>query len=94
MSRTYQYRKGIVTSIGLSYIYRGLLIDPSLLELNKILDDYLLNGTPYINKEINIENSSQIRSSYYNRYSRINYKMVINLYNDALKGDTFTITPI
>ena len=53
-----------------------------------------LRGNIMNNKEINIENSSQIRSSYYNRYSRINYKMVINLYNDALKGDTFTIAPI
>ena len=91
MSRTYEYRNGIKNSIKLSYTYRGLIDDPSVSKLNKILDDYVNNGKPYINTEINID-SNKIRSSTMDKTTK--YKFVINLYNDKTKGDTFTILPI
>ena len=91
MARSYEYRNGIKNSIKLSYTYRGLIDDPSIILLNKILDDYVMNGTPYINKEINVE-SRKIRSSTNNKTTK--YKFIVNLYNNSEIGDTFTLAPI
>lgn len=87
--RTYEYRNSILHSIQTSYFYRGIRKDPSIAELDVVLDDYLKNGTPYINKEIAIIDNHKITSSHNPPGTK--YKMVINLYNDRLKGDTFSI---
>ena len=89
--RTYEYRNGILRSIRLSYIYRGIHDDPSISELDVILDDYLTNGTPYINKEIAIIDNHKITSTH--NPTGTKYKIVLNLYNNSILGDTFTIMP-
>ena len=92
MHRTYEYRNNIITSIKLSYTYKGLHDDPSILILDSILNDYLKNGIPYINKEIDIVNCKKITSSHHDKNTL--YKFFINLYNDNNIGDSFTIEPI
>ena len=87
--RTYEYRNSILHSIQTSYFYRGIRNDPSIAELDVVLDDYLKNGTPYINKEIAIIDNHKITSSHNPPGTK--YKMVINLYNDSTKGDAFSI---
>ena len=53
-------RKTTVNSIRLSCAYRGVLDDPSMTLLNEVLEDYLKNGTLYINKEIFIVDNDKV----------------------------------
>ena len=89
LHRTYEYRNSILHSIQASYFYRGIHNDPSIADLDVVLNDYLKNSTPYINKEIDIIDNHKITSSHNPPGTK--YKMVLNLYNNNMKGDTFTI---
>ena len=72
--------------------------------LNAVLEDYLKNGTLYINKEIMIVDNDKVHVYQTDngnapdvkyksiKYKSIKYKMVLNLYNyNCLRSDTFTI---
>jgi len=93
-------RKIFIDSVKLSCLYRGVIEDPSIILLNEVLEDYLKNGTLYINKEIMIINNDKVDNGkaligikYKSiKYKSIKYKMVLNLYNyNCLRSDTFTI---
>ena len=58
--RKFLKRKTTVNSIRLSCAYRGVIDDPSMSELNEVLEDYLKNGTLYINKEIFIVDNDKV----------------------------------
>jgi len=103
--RKLRRRKIFIDSVKLSCVYRGVLEDPSMIELNKVLEDYLKNGTLYINKEIYIVNNDKVHVyptengkgagiKYKSiKYKSIIYKIVLNLYNyNCGRSDTFTIT--
>jgi hypothetical protein len=82
-------RKTTVNSIRLSCAYRGVLDDPSMILLNEVLEDYLKNGTLYINKEIMIVDNDKVDNG---KASSFKHKMVLNLYNyNCGRSDTFTI---
>jgi hypothetical protein len=83
-------RKSFIDSVKLSCAYRGILDDPSMIELNKVLDDYLNNGE-LLDKEIYIVDNNKIDG-----YPTKNkYKIVINLYNyNCGRIDTFSIRAI
>jgi len=82
-------RKGFIASVRLSCAYRGVLNDPSMTLLNEVLEDYLKNGTLYINKEIYIVDNDKVDNG---KGVGIKYKMLLNLYNyNCLRSDTFTI---
>ena len=84
-------RKTTINSIRLSCAYRGVLDDPSMIELNKVLEDYLKNGTLYLDKEIMIVDNDKVDNG--TSLVGIKYKMVMNLYNyNCLRSDTFTIS--
>ena len=53
-------RKTTVNSIRLSCAYRGVIEDDSMILLNEVLEDYLKNGTLYINKEIFIVDNDKV----------------------------------
>jgi hypothetical protein len=68
--------------------------------LNVVLEDYLKNGTLYINKEIMIVNNDKVdryptdngKASDVKYKKSIKHKMVLNLYNyNCGRSDTFTI---
>ena len=83
-------RKGFIDSVRLSCAYRGVLDDPAMIELNEVLEDYLINGTPSLNKEIMIVDNDKVDNG--TSLVGINYKMVLNLYNyNCGRSDTFTI---
>ena len=92
-------RKTTINSIRLSCAYRGVLDDPSMTLLNEVLEDYLKNGTLYINKEIMIVDNDKVHVYQTDngnapdvKYKSIKHKMVLNLYNyNCLRSDTFTI---
>ena len=84
-------RKGFIASVRLSCAYRGVLDDPAMIELDKVLDDYLNNGTLYLDKEIMIVDNDKVDNG--KVLVGIKYKMVLNLYNyNCLRSDTFTIS--
>ena len=103
--RKFLKRKTTINSIRLSCAYRGVIEDDSMTLLNAVLEDYLKNGTLYINKEIMIvdndkvhvyqtDNGKALVGIKYKsiKYKSIKYKMVLNLYNyNCLRSDTFTI---
>jgi len=64
-------RKRFIDSVRLSCLYRGVIDDPSMTLLNKVLEDYLKNGTLYINKEIMIVDNDKVH-----RYQTDNGKSV------------------
>jgi hypothetical protein len=83
-------RKGFIASVRLSCAYRGVLDDPAMIELDKVLEDYLKNGTLSINKEIMIVDNDKVDNG---KAPDVKHKMVLNLYNyNCLRSDTFTIT--
>jgi hypothetical protein len=88
-------RKIFIDSIRLSCAYRGVIEDDSMTLLNEVLEDYLKNGTLYINKEIMIVDNDKVhvyRTESGKALAGIKYKMVLNLYNyNCLRSDTFTI---
>ena len=97
-------RKTTVNSIRLSCAYRGVIEDYSMILLNEVLEDYLKNGTLYINKEIFIVDNDKVHVYQTDngnalvtkdksiKDKSIKYKMVLNLYNyNCLRSDTFTI---
>lgn len=87
-------RKATVESIRLSCAYRGVLDDPSMTLLNEVLDDYLKNGTFYINKEIMIVDNGKVHvyQTDNGKAPDVKNKMVLNLYNyNCGRSDTFTI---
>ena len=98
-------RKIFIDSVRMSCLYRGVIEDDSMTLLNAVLEDYLKNGTLYINKEIMIvdndkvhvyqtDNGKALVGIKYKsiKYKSIKYKMVLNLYNyNCLRSDTFTI---
>jgi len=96
--RKLRRRKGFIDSVRLSCAYRGVLDDPAMIELNEVLEDYLINGTLSINKEIMIVDNDKVDNGvgikYKSiKYKSIKYKMVLNLYNyNYGRSDTFTIT--
>ena len=63
--------------------------------LNVVLEDYLKNGTLYLNKEIMIVDNDKVhvyQTDNGKALVGIKYKMVMNLYNyNCLRSDTFTI---
>jgi hypothetical protein len=82
-------RKIFIDSVRLSCAYRGVLDDPSMTLLNEVLEDYLKNGTLYINKEIMIVDNDKVDNG---KGVGIKNKMVLNLYNyNCGRSDTFTI---
>ena len=84
-------RKTTINSIRLSCAYRGVLDDPSMTLLNEVLEDYLKNGTLYLDKEIMIVDNDKVDNG--TSLVGIKYKMVMNLYNyNCLRSDTFTIS--
>lgn len=83
-------RQTFTDSVRLSCVYRGVSSDPSMIELNTLLDDYCKNGTMYINKEIFIVNNDIV----YRSIAGNKYKMVINLYNNLCWSDTFNMVCI
>ena len=93
-------RKIFIDSIRLSCAYRGVLDDPAMTLLNEVLEDYLKNGTLYINKEIMIVDNDKVYRYQTEsgkapsiKYKSIKHKMVLNLYNyNCGRSDTFTIT--
>ena len=93
--RKLRRRKTTINSIRLSCAYRGVLDDPSMTLLNEVLEDYLKNGTFYINKEIMIINNDKVhvyQTDNGKALVGIKYKMVLNLYNyNCSRSDTFTI---
>lgn len=103
-NRKLMRRKGFIDSVRLSCAYRGVLEDDSMTLLNVVLEDYLKNGTLYLNKEIMIVDNDKVHvyqtdngkapSIKYKsiKYKSIKYKMVLNLYNyNCGRSDTFTI---
>jgi hypothetical protein len=83
-------RKGFIASVRLSCAYRGVLDDPAMIELDKVLDDYLNNGTLYLDKEIMIVDNDKVDNG---KVCGIKHKMVLNLYNyNCFRSDTFTIS--
>lgn len=90
--RSYEYRNSILHTIQHSYAYKRLHNDPSIIILDSILNDYMMNGTPYINKEIDIVNNIMIVSNHHDKNTK--YKFVLNLYNNNIMGDTFNVMPI
>ena len=66
---------------------------------SEVLEDYLKNGTLYINKEIMIVDNDKVHVYQTDnvkapdvKYKSIKHKMVLNLYNyNCLRSDTFTI---
>ena len=91
--RKLRWRKIFVDSVRLSCAYRGVLDDPAMIELNEVLEDYLKNGTLYINKEIMIVDNDEVDNGkgVGIKYKSIKYKMVLNLYNyNCGRSDTFT----
>jgi hypothetical protein len=93
-------RKGFIASVRLSCAYRGVIEDDSMTLLNEVLEDYLKNGTLYINKEIMIVDNDKVHVYQTDngkalvgiKYKSIKYKMVLNLYNyNCMRSDTFTI---
>jgi hypothetical protein len=87
--RKLRRRKGFIASVRLSCAYRGVLDDPAMIELNEVLEDYLKNGTLYINKEIMIVDNDKVDNG---KASSFKHKMVLNLYNyNCGRSDTFTI---
>ena len=92
-------RKIFIDSVRLSCAYRGVLDDPSMTLLNVVLEDYLKNGTLYINKEIMIVDNDKVHVYQTDngnapdvKYKSIKHKMVLNLYNyNCGRSDTFTI---
>ena len=102
-NRKLMRRKGFIDSVRLSCAYRGVLDDPAMIELNKVLEDYLKNGTLSINKEIMIVDNDKVHVYQTDngvgikyesiKYESIKYKMVLNLYNyNCGRSDTFTIS--
>ena len=102
--RKFLKRKTTINSIRLSCLYKGVIEDDSMTLLNAVLEDYLKNGTLYINKEIMIvdndkvhvyqtDNGKALVAKYKSiKYKSIKYKMVLNLYNyNCGRSDTFTI---
>ena len=98
--RKFLKRKTTINSIRLSCLYKGVIEDDSMTLLNAVLEDYLKNGTLYINKEIMIVDNDKVHvyqtdngTSFVGiKYKSIKYKMVLNLYNyNCLRSDTFTI---
>jgi len=88
-------RKGFIASVRLSCAYRGVLDDPAMIELDKVLDDYLNNGTLYLDKEIMIVDNDKVDNDKVCgiKHKSIKYKMILNLYNyNCLRSDTFTIS--
>jgi len=87
--RQFLKRKITINAIRMSCAYKGVLDDPSMTLLNEVLEDYLKNGTLYINKEIMIVDNDKVDNG---KGVGIKYKMVLNLYNyNCLRSDTFTI---
>ena len=88
-------RKGFIDSVRLSCAYRGVIEDESMTLLNVVLEDYLKNGTLYINKEIMIVDNDKVhvyQTDNGKALVGIKHKMVLNLYNyNCLRSDTFTI---
>jgi hypothetical protein len=93
--RKLRRRKIFIDSVKLSCLYRGVIEDPSIILLNEVLEDYLKNGTLYINKEIFIVNNDKVdvyQTDNGKAPVSIKYKMVLYLYNyNCLRSDTFTI---
>ena len=102
--RKFLKRKTTINSIRLSCLYKGVIEDDSMTLLNEVLEDYLKNGTLYLNKEIMIVNNDKVHvyqsdngkalvAKYKSiKYKSIKYKMVLNLYNyNCGRSDTFTI---
>ena len=92
--RKLRRRKIFIDSVRMSCAYRGVLDDPAMIELNEVLEDYLKNGTFYINKEIRIVDNDKVHvyQTDNGKAPRVKYKMVLNLYNyNCLRSDTFTI---
>ena len=97
--RKFLKRKNAINSIRLSCAYRGVIEDDSMTLLNAVLEDYLKNGTLYINKEIMIVDNDKVHVYQTDnvkapdvKYKSIKHKMVLNLYNyNCLRSDTFTI---
>ena len=79
----------------MSCLYKGVIEDDSMTLLNAVLEDYLKNGTLYINKEIMIVDNDKVhvyQTDNGTSFVGIKYKMVLNLYNyNCLRSDTFTI---
>ena len=94
-NRKLMRRKGFIDSVRLSCAYRGVIEDESMTLLNVVLEDYLKNGTLYLNKEIMIVDNDKVhvyQTDNGKALVGIKYKMVMNLYNyNCLRSDTFTI---
>ena len=106
-NRKLMRRKGFIDSVRLSCAYRGVIEDDSMTLLNEVLEDYLKNGTLYINEEIMIVDNDKVHVYQKDndkapdvkyksiKHTSIKHKMVLNLYNyNCLRSDTFTITSV
>ena len=94
-NRKLMRRKGFIDSVRLSCAYRGVIEDDSMTLLNVVLEDYLKNGTLYLNEEIMIVDNDKVhvyQTDNGKALVGIKHKMVLNLYNyNCLRSDTFTI---
>ena len=85
--RKLRRRKIFIDSVRMSCLYKGVIEDDSMTLLNAVLEDYLKNGTLYLNKEIMIVDNDKVHvyqtdngTSFVGiKYKSIKYKMVLNL---------------